>query len=197
RTFKVDSRALIPRPETELLIEYILASELPPKPMILDVGTGSGIIGISLALEFPNSTVVGTDISLMAIELAEKNRKLLNASNYSACNCYLAEGIKAEFDLIAANLPYIPSGEILSLDSEVRDYDPVSALDGGTEGTLLILELVKSAPDLLTSGGLIVLETGYDQASSVPAMFSGGCWANVQTHKDLAGNHRMVTARRR
>lgn len=205
RTFKVDGRALIPRPETELLVEFITQVKLPADPLIMDVGTGSGIIGISLALELPDSRVLGTDISPEAIELAGENKLLLGAENYSTVNChlsasdYLASGTLPgkKWDVIVANLPYIPSKDITALQSEVKDYDPPLALDGGTGGTLLILELVTGAPDLIKAGGLIVLETGYDQSVSVPAFFQEKYWTSVKTHKDLAGNHRMVTAIRR
>jgi release factor glutamine methyltransferase len=196
RTFKVDGRALIPRPETELLIDCITSSVLPEKPSILDVGTGSGVIGISLALEIAGSTVVGTDISPEALELAEENQLLLGAWNYSTELCHLAESLQRQFDVITANLPYIPSKDIPGLPPEVRNYDPLKALDGGIDGTALILELVRCAPDLLNSGGLIVLETGHDQEESVSSFFSDEVWHSIQTKRDLAGNHRIVTARR-
>jgi release factor glutamine methyltransferase len=196
RTFKVDGRALIPRPETELLIDCITSSVLPEKPSILDVGTGSGVIGISLALEIAGSTVVGTDISPEALELAEENQLLLGAWNYSTELCHLAESLQRQFDVITANLPYIPSKDFPGLPPEVRNYDPLKALDGGIDGTALILELVRCAPDLLNSGGLIVLETGHDQEESVSSFFSDEVWHSIQTKRDLAGNHRIVTARR-
>jgi release factor glutamine methyltransferase len=196
RTFKVDGRALIPRPETELLIDCITSSVLPEKPSILDVGTGSGVIGISLALEIAGSTVVGTDISPEALELAEENQLLLGAWNYSTELCHLAESLQRQFDVITANLPYIPSKDIPGLPPEVRNYDPLKALNGGIDGTALILELVRCAPDLLNSGGLIVLETGHDQEESVSSFFSDEVWHSIQTKRDLAGNHRIVTARR-
>ncbi|MCK5786639.1 MAG: peptide chain release factor N(5)-glutamine methyltransferase [Candidatus Sabulitectum sp.] len=196
RTFKVDGRALIPRPETELLVEYITKAPLPRKPLILDVGTGSGVIGISLALEMPDSTVVGTDVSAETLELAEENRLLLGAKNFSTVNCNLADGLNRQFDVIAANLPYISSKDIQTLDPVVKDHDPLSALDGGTDGTLLILELVESTPYKMKPGGLMVLETGYDQEISVPSFFSKELWTDIQTHRDLSGNHRLVTARR-
>lgn len=196
RTFKVDRRALIPRPETELLVGFITSTALPHKPLIVDVGTGSGIIGISLALEISGSRVTGTDISPAAIELAQENKFLLGAENYSTVCCNLVEALNEKFDVLVANLPYISSNEIPTLHSEVKDHDPVQALDGGVNGTLLILELIESAPDIIKSGGLVVLETGYDQKDSVPSLFPENLWANIRTHKDLAGNHRMVTARR-
>jgi release factor glutamine methyltransferase len=197
RTFKVDKRALIPRPETELLVDFITSSKLPEQPVIADVGTGSGIIGISLALEIPDSTVTGTDISTQALELAEENRTLLSAENYTTLNCSLTDDLTGKFDVIVANLPYIATGEISLLQPEVKNYDPAVALDGGVDGTLLILELIKKAPDILKSGGLIVLETGDDQKNTVSGFFAGDLWTEVRGHRDLAEKHRMVTARRR
>ncbi|MCD6589318.1 MAG: peptide chain release factor N(5)-glutamine methyltransferase [Candidatus Fermentibacteraceae bacterium] len=197
RTFKVDGRALVPRPETELLVDFITSCNLPVKPRIADIGTGSGIIGISLALEIPLSTVTGTDISTQALELAAENARLLSAENYSTLNCNLTDALTGKYDVIVANLPYIPTGEISVLQPEVKNYDPAVALDGGIDGTLLILELVKKTPDKLKPGGLIVLETGDDQKNTVSGFFAGGLWAEVREHDDLAGKHRMVTARRR
>jgi len=197
RTFKVDGRALVPRPETELLVDFITSCNLPVKPHIADIGTGSGIIGISLALEIPLSTVTGTDISTQALELAAENARLLSAENYSTLNCNLTDALTGKYDVIVANLPYIPTGEISVLQPEVKNYDPAVALDGGIDGTLLILELVKKAPDKLKPGGLIVLETGDDQKNTVSGFFADGLWAEVREHDDLAGKHRMVTARRR
>lgn len=205
RTFTVDRRALVPRPETELLVEFITKAELPSRPLILDVGTGSGIIGITLALEIPHSKVIGTDISPSAVELAGENRQLLNAENYSAVKCHLAHvppsvhsiSEDGKFDVIVANLPYIPSENISSLQTEVRNHDPLLALDGGSGGTLLILELIETIPERIRSGGLVVLETGYDQNISVPSLFNRKLWSDIRTGKDLWGNHRMVTAIRR
>jgi len=196
RTFKTDCRALIPRQETELLVDFIVSCRLPEHPTILDVGTGSGVIGISLALEIPGSIVTGTDISLQALELANENRLLLGAVNYSTVCCYLTDTVFGQFDVIAANLPYIASDDIAGLQAEVRDHDPHSALDGGEHGTLLILELVRRAPGLLRSGGQIVLETGHDQEKEVLSFFSEEMWCDIQAKRDLAGEHRIVAARR-
>jgi len=197
RTFAVTPDALIPRPETELLVELALGLPLPPSPKVLDAGTGSGVIGITLALELPGATVVGTDISPAAAGLAAGNALRLQAANYLPVNCSLGDPLRGEFHLIVANLPYIPSGDIAGLDPVVRDHEPRLALDGGEKGFSLILELVRMAPGLLSPGGYIVLETGYDQEEPVKAMFSGEQWVSVETRRDLAGRHRFVTARRR
>lgn len=197
RTFLVKPCTLIPRPETELLVETVLRSSIPRSPMILDAGTGTGVIGITLALEIPGSTVAGTDVSPEAAELAKENALLLNAGNFLPVICDLAEPFGCCFDVITANLPYIPSGDIPFLPGIVRDHDPIIALDGGETGISLILELVESASRILKPGGLIILETGSDQSESVTQLFETRSWMNVNTHRDLAGNHRMVTAVRR
>ncbi len=197
RTFMVSPHALIPRPETELLVEKVLQFPLPQNPLILDAGTGSGVIGITLAMEISGATVVATDISPDAASLALKNAKLHRAVNFLPVICNLTEALSCPFDLIAANLPYIPTGDIQSLPPVVRDHDPGVALDGGENGISLILELVRSASRLLKPGGLIVLETGSDQETTVTALFREETWNSVETHRDLAGNHRFVTAIRR
>ena len=197
RTFMVSPHALIPRPETELLVEKVLQFPLPQNPLILDAGTGSGVIGITLAMEISGATVVATDISPDAASLALKNAKLHRAVNFLPVICNLTEALSCPFDLIAANLPYIPTGDIQNLPPVVRDHDPGVALDGGENGISLILELVRSASRLLKPGGLIILETGSDQETTVTALFREETWNSVETHRDLAGNHRFVTAIRR
>lgn len=194
RTFTVSPSALIPRPETEMLVEKALRLPLPHRPLILDAGTGSGVIGITLAIEIPDSTVVATDISREAAELAAGNAKLLGAANFLPVVCNLADAIGFFPDLITANLPYIPTGDIPDLPPIVREHDPLTALDGGANGTSLILELVRNASRLLKPGGLIVLETGSDQEKTVPELFDPCFWDAVETHRDLCGNHRLVTA---
>ena len=194
RTFTVSPEVLIPRPETELLVEKALQFPLPHNPVILDAGTGSGVIGITLALEVPGSTVIGTDISREAAVLALKNAKLHSADNFLPVICHLAEAVLCPFDLITANLPYIPTGEIPGLHPVVRDHEPITALDGGENGISLILELVLNTSRILKPGGVIILETGREQETSVPELFSRKIWERVETHRDLAQNHRFVTA---
>ncbi len=197
RTFKVDSRALIPRPETELLIEFILKQNIPADPFILDVGAGSGIIGLTLAKELPGSLVIGIDISHDALTLAQDNKKLLQVKNYFLLQSDILKAINGKFNLIVANLPYIPTADLSALDSIVINNDPVLALDGGEAGITLIARLIDSAKNLIYSGGLVVLETGYDQAGSVANLFLNEFWHKPACYNDLAGKHRMVTAVRR
>lgn len=194
RTFSVTPAALIPRPETEELIDLVRKMHHGGPRLILDAGTGSGVIGITLALEIPEATVIATDTSCCAIELAGQNAKLLGAVNYLPVICSLAEPFRGCFHGIAANLPYIPTEDIACLAREVRDHDPIQALDGGQNGLSLILELIEQAPGLLKPGGFIALETGFDQEKAVVESFSRGPWSGITAHRDLSGNHRFVTA---
>ncbi len=108
--------------------------------------------------------------------------------------CNLAEPLRGCFHGIAANLPYIPTKDIAGLAREVRDHDPLPALDGGHNGLSLILELIEQASGLLKPGGFIALETGFDQEIAVVESFSRGPWSSISAHRDLSGNHRFVTA---
>lgn len=197
RTFRVTPAALIPRPETEQLIDLVLSFCLPVRPLILDAGTGSGVIGITLSLDIPGSTVIGTDISRPAIDLAAENAALLGASSFLPVQADLSASIGCGFHAIAANLPYVPTADIQHLPEVVRNHDPHTALDGGKRGTSLILGLVQDAFRLLAPGGLMALETGSDQRESVPEFFAPELWKEVRTHDDLTGRHRFVTALRK
>ncbi len=192
RRFRSDSRALVPRPETEVLVAAVLAESLPPAPYILDVGTGSGVIGITLALELPGSTVTGTENSSAAASLARENALLHNARNYSVVETDLTRGIDRRFHAVVANLPYIPTADIAGLMREVS-FDPVTALDGGPSGLDCIGRLTRSAGDVLLPAGLMALEIGYDQAEGVCALLGG--WNRTVVHRDLTGKPRVVTAR--
>ena len=162
RTFKTDGRALVPRPETEQLVEMILKLELPEAACCLDVGTGSGVIALSLALAKPKARVVAVDRSPEALALAKENATRLEVNDPQRiefiegdllCD---ATAVNGPYDLIAANLPYIPRGDIASLSREVQ-HDPVLALDGGSKGLDLIARCIAEAPDQLSTGGRIAL----------------------------------------
>jgi release factor glutamine methyltransferase len=240
-----DHRALVPRPETERLVELLIEKfKTQPPAKVLDVGTGSGCIGLSLAkawskkkhltphltsprggegpvgqessipeeaVPLPPGERLGEgrisfdslpaftliDISEDALELARLNasRIGLNGTSIRFLRSDLFEKVDGEFDLIVANLPYIPAGEIPALSPEVR-RDPVLALDGGVVGTELIARFVTDCQTRLASGGWIALEIGHDQAPAVTGFCEAAGMTDVKAEQDLTGIDRFVLARR-
>jgi len=168
RTFACDKRGLVPRPETEQLVEIALEiAKTKTSPKILDIGTGSGVIAITLALEIPSAEIHAVDISPDALALAAENTARHElATRISFHRADLLPPGNTKFDLIAANLPYIPAGEIASLSPEVR-HDPATALDGGPDGLDTIRRLVETSPDHLAPGGALLLEIGAGQGDAV------------------------------
>ena len=163
--FFVNRSVLIPRPETELLVEE--AIKLYPK-LVVDVGTGSGCIAISLAKALPNSKVIGIDSSSEALKVAVKNAKYHKVAD----RCQFIKGNlllphKEKVELIISNPPYIPSAEIEKLQPEVRDWEPREALDGGKDGLDYIRQIIKAAPDHLKPNGILLLEFGVNQAGDI------------------------------
>lgn len=196
--FVCDHRALVPRPETEHLVHLLTqqyAAQAPPT--VLDVGTGSGCIGLSLARAWPGASVTLVDISEDALELARLNaeRAGLSAHAVKLVRSDLFEKLPAAtFDLIVANLPYIPAAELAGLSREVR-RDPTLALDGGASGLDIIFRLLAEVPQHLTSGGLLALELHHDQALRVSERLQSLGFTDIQTHRDLPGIERFVFAR--
>jgi len=199
RTFSTGPEALVPRPETETLT--LLFSRILYRPSaLLDLGTGSGVIAVSLALAFPEASVVASDISQDALCLASKNRRAHGADNLLLLAGDLLAPFSpgARFDGIIANLPYIPTGEIGGLDAEVSKGDPRVALDGGPDGLDLIRKLVEEAPKHMSRGGVLALEMDPRQVRPVSmSMKKGSSFISVTVHDDLTGRPRFVTARKR
>ena len=194
RLFKSDPRALIPRPETEQLIERALT--YPALNRILDVATGSGVIPITLALESPEATIWATDISPEALALARENGELLGVDRVTFLEADLIPSNllgNEGFDLITANLPYIPSAEIPTLSREVLQ-DPILALDGGIHGLDLIVRLAPLAMDHLAPGGRLLLEIGIDQSIEVMNMLSGYNYRDIAALPDYQGIPRFIEA---
>jgi len=192
--FRVDSRVLVPRQETELLVETAIAL-LPPGGALLDLCTGSGCIAISTALARPDARVVATEISPEALRVARENAEALGA------RVELLEGdldapVSAgeRFDLIVSNPPYVPSGEIEGLAREVR-REPRIALDGGADGLDVIRRIVSCAPSRLRPGGLLVIEMHETHAAPLPALCLAAGFAEALAHRDLAALPRWVVAR--
>ena len=193
--FLCDARGLIPRPETEELVELVLKTA-PEARSFLDVGTGSGVIALSLALARPEAEVVACDISKPALELGSENRARLGLDGrVRLIESDLLAGVAGIFDVVVANLPYIPAGEIASLSKEVR-HDPVSALDGGGDGLRLIERLLDQLPKHLSPGGLLALEIGYDQSEKVISMLKDRGFQQALAHADHQDRNRFVTARK-
>jgi release factor glutamine methyltransferase len=185
RTFACDKRALVPRPETEQLVELALEmAKEKPAATILDIGTGSGVIALTIALELPSATLHATDLSPDALALAAENaarHALTDRIVFHQAD--LLPPDDARFDLIIANLPYIPAEEIASLSPEVR-HDPASALDGGADGLDLIRRLIETAPDRLAPGGALLLEIGLGQADAVNTLLSARKFRDISVRPD-------------
>jgi release factor glutamine methyltransferase len=185
RTFTSDQRALIPRPETEQLVELALdLAKAHPTPTLLDIGTGSGVIALTIALELPSATVHATDLSPDALALAAENatrHALTDRLTFHQADLLPPDDNK--FDLIIANLPYIPAGDIATLSPEVR-HDPLTALHGGADGLDLIRRLIDTAPDRLTPGGALLLEIGAGQADAVNALLSARKFRDISVRPD-------------
>ena len=192
--FTCDARGLIPRPETEQLVELILKSS-PNAASILDVGTGSGVIAISLALALPASKVSACDLSHSALSLAQENaaRHQLE-ERMSFFQSDLLAAVSETFAVIAANLPYIPSADIPNLSREVQK-DPLTALDGGPDGLVLVERLIAEATSQLAPGGLLALEIGHDQAERVMALLAANNYRDIAAHRDYQDVQRFVSAR--
>jgi release factor glutamine methyltransferase len=200
REFKCDARALIPRPETEELVEKILAEwkaggEAPPAD-ILDMGTGSGVIGLSLALAFPNARVVLVDVSTEALTLARENAEALVLTDrveFVQSDLFAALSGR-RFDILAANLPYIAAPEIAELTPEVQ-RDPLLALEGGPRGTELIERFLQSVTQHLTLQGLVALEVGSGQTEALAAIMRDIPLREVRAMNDLSRHDRFLFGR--
>jgi release factor glutamine methyltransferase len=193
RTFHTDSRGLIPRPETEQLVERALTHHGVTR--LLDVGTGSGVIAITLALEKPTASIDAIDLSLEALQLAQENALLHNTNNIRWHQGDLLHEQNDSWELIVANLPYIETEEIATLSREVQQ-EPKRALDGGEDGLLLIKKLIEQAAAHLTEGGHLLLEIGKDQEKEVMRSLEEHRYCNILALPDYQGVLRFVEARR-
>jgi release factor glutamine methyltransferase len=191
REFRVSPDVLIPRPETEHLVESALKLSKPSR--ILDIGAGSGAIAVTLALE-TRAHVVATEISEAAALVAADNARRLGA-RVEIVICDLAAAIAPQsIDLIVSNPPYVPFRERESLQREVRDYEPHTALFGGESGFDIYDRIVADAPRVLRAGGWLIMELGFGTANYVADLLKD--WSDVQIHPDLAGIPRVIAAKR-
>jgi release factor glutamine methyltransferase len=201
RTFRVDRRVLVPRPETEILVETALfrTKYASMSMRALDVCTGSGCVAITLARQRPTGFVMATDASADAIAVARENANRLGAYNVALRTgdlfAAVASGPEAAwgFDLVTANPPYIASPEIASLPPDVRDYEPRVALDGGADGLAVLRGIVAGAPDRLRDGGVLAVEIGAGQATGVADLFERAGFTRVEVARDYARIERVVS----
>lgn len=200
RTFSVDARALIPRPETELVAERVLRAVPKDMPVRLaDVGCGTGAIGLTLAAERALATVVLTDVSEVAATLARQNTEKLGlADRVDVRVGSLVEPLGDEvFDAVVTNLPYVPDAERFTLPLHIRDHEPHLALFGGPDGLDLYRAFVPAVARNVRAGGLLVCEHGAEHGDSMPALFDDALWEQVTVDTDLAGLDRFTWAIRR
>ena len=193
--FLCDKRALVPRPETEQLVE-LLKSRIPhPASRILDVGTGSGVIALSLAANFPNTNVTATDISEDALALARENAERLGLTNrVEFLTGDLLLYVNHVYDLIVANLPYVAVPDRAGLSREVL-HDPEVALLGGERGDEVVRRLIEAAPPRLRPGGLLALELGLGQADDLAALMAEKNYHDIKMEADYAGVTRFLFGR--
>ena len=196
--FEVNNSVLIPRDDTEVLVQEVINTCTSynmndKKVNILDLCTGSGCIGISLAKYIKNSSVTCSDISKEALEIAIKNSKA-NGVNVKFLQSNLFENIKEKYDIIVSNPPYIKTKVIEDLQKEVKENEPIIALDGGETGIKFYEEIIEYAQEFLNPNGMIFFEIGFDQAREVSELLEKKGYENIRVVKDYSDNDRVVIA---
>ncbi len=194
-TFLCDKRAMIPRPETEQLVEVLKSEVRNPKSEIMDVGTGSGVIALCLAAEFPGAQILAVDISNDALALAQENAARLNlAERVRFLKSNLLENVEGVFDVIVANLPYVSTQERHTLSREVL-HDPEVAVFASTRGDELVRELIAQAPSRLRPGGMLALEIGMGQSEALLSTLAEKNYRDISSKTDYSGVTRFLFAR--
>ena len=196
---RIDAATLVPRPETETVVEAALAAvetrgRRSEALRIADLGTGCGAILLALLAELPNASGVGTDASAAALAVARDNARRLGFARAQFVACDLAAALRGSFDLIVSNPPYVASADIAALAPEVRDFDPRRALDGGRDGLDFYRAIAAAAPALLAPGGALIVELGAGQADAVAALFAASGLAPLPPRTDLNGVPRALIA---
>ncbi|WP_051540927.1 peptide chain release factor N(5)-glutamine methyltransferase [Ahrensia sp. 13_GOM-1096m] len=197
-TLGLNEATLIPRPDTEILVEMVLPFvheriALSGTCSILDLGTGTGAIALAILSQAPLATATATDLEPKALEMAVQNAERHQLQNrFSAIQSDWFENVSERYDLIISNPPYIVSKVINDLAADVRDYDPMLALDGGDDGLNAYRIIASQAAAYLKSGGRIAVEIGFDQKTSVSALFNQADYATFVTKNDLSGNNRAL-----
>jgi release factor glutamine methyltransferase len=204
---KCDRRALIPRPETEQLVEFVTQLVTVPPAAVLDLGTGTGAIALALAQHWPDARVTAVDASADALALAAENAAALNSSRRSEAQADLAGRVEfllsdwcvalpatARFDLIVANPPYLSATETASAQPEVRDFDPPSALTAAEDGLADLRRIIAETPARLNPGGLLALETGIAQHATLLRLVTEAGFARAESRQDLTKRDRFILA---
>ena len=194
--FFVNKDVLIPRPETELIIEHVL--KILPKNSqknILEIGTGSGCIAISLIRERPNCRIVAIDKSLKAIKVAKKNAEIHQVGKkVNFLNIDVDKYLSNKYDIIVSNPPYIKNSDLLSLDKDVKFYEPKIALSGGFSGLEIFLKIIDKCNKLLKNNGMLILEIGQKQGKELMKTLKTNGFNQVRIYKDLSGKDRCLVS---
>jgi release factor glutamine methyltransferase len=194
----VNAATLVPRPETETVVEAALAAldeSRTRRLRIADLGTGTGALLIALLAECPHASGIGTDTSVGALMVARDNARRHGIERAAFVACDMTEALRGPFDLIVSNPPYIPTGDLAALPPEVRDFEPRAALDGGPDGLDYYRRIAASAPALLERGGTLVVELGAGQAAPVAALLSAAGLEPLPPLGDLGGTPRALFAK--
>ena len=197
RQFLVTPDVLIPRPETELLVEAALELiDSESEPLICDVGTGSGCIAVTLLCELRTARAVAVDKSAAALEVARlnaRNHEVLDRVEFAESDCFDAlDSTRHQFEMVVSNPPYVSAAMIDGLQREVRDHEPIIALSPGGDGLSVIRRLVVEAPGFLTKNGQLIMEIGFDQGEAVTRLIDENVWRLVDIRPDLQGIPRIV-----
>ncbi len=197
--FEVTSDVLIPRPETELLIETAMRLD-PNARMICDVGTGSGCIAVTLAHQLPEARVTAVDVSPSALEVAKRNAARHSVGDritFVVSDCFAElDSQQTVFDMIVSNPPYVADDDLSGLQREVRDFEPRPALQGGPDGLDVIRRLLDESANFLRTGGHLIFEIGFNQHSAVDELIDRRRWKLLDIHSDLQGIPRTVALER-
>ena len=196
--FYVTPDVLIPRPETEILIEAAIKQFREQEQFkFLEVGIGSGCISVSILANLPRATALGSDVSYKALVVAGNNAEANRVSDrleLQISNVYESVDDR-EFDLIASNPPYVADPDLATLQREVRDFEPRTALSGGPDGLDIVRRIIAEAPKLLKPNGMLMMEIGWDQSERVSKIFDAGSWKSIEMLPDLQGIPRIVVAK--
>jgi len=196
--FEVTPDVLIPRPETEMVVEHAIELLTPrTSKRFCEVGVGSGCISISILHHVPEAAAVGLDVSTSAIKIARRNAEkhgVLERLEFRESDVF-EKSPDERFDMIVSNPPYVPSGDIEGLQPEVRDYEPQMALSDGHDGLSIISRIIDQAPQFLASGGFLLMEIGFNQSPMVVDMFESDKWTQPELFPDLQGIPRLVCSK--